>query len=51
MNADTETNVDAARARAEKLITDGCAASWSAPFDSGRRSAIAQVAEQKGIPS
>jgi branched-chain amino acid transport system substrate-binding protein len=49
MNADTETNVDVARARAEKLITDGAQLLVGA-FDSGQSTAIAQVAEQKGIP-
>src|SRR5438270_14099505 len=49
MNADTETNVDVARTRAEKLISDGAQLLIGA-FDSGQSSAIAQVAEQKGIP-
>ncbi len=49
MNADTETNVEVARARAEKLIADGAQFLVGA-FDSGQSSAIAQVAEQKGIP-
>src|SRR3569833_472907 len=49
MSADTETNVDVARARAEKLIADGAQLLMGA-FDSGQSSAIAQVAEQKGIP-
>src|SRR5262249_54808730 len=49
MNADTETNVDVARSRAEKLISDGAQILVGA-FDSGQSSAIAQVAEQKGIP-
>jgi branched-chain amino acid transport system substrate-binding protein len=49
MNADTETNVDVARARAEKLIADGAQLLVGA-FDSGQSTAIAQVAEQKGIP-
>ena len=49
MNADTETNVEVARARAEKLITDGAQLLVGA-FDSGQTTAIAQVAEQKGIP-
>jgi len=47
--ADFETNVDVARARAERLIADGCHM-LSGPFDSGAASAIAQVAEQKGVP-
>src|SRR5438876_8678185 len=49
MNADTETNVEVARARAEKLIADGAQLLMGA-FDSGQSTAIAQVAEQKGIP-
>jgi branched-chain amino acid transport system substrate-binding protein len=49
MNADTETNVEIARARAEKLINDGAQLLVGA-FDSGQSTAIAQVAEQKGIP-
>jgi branched-chain amino acid transport system substrate-binding protein len=49
MNADTETNVEVARARAEKLIADGAQLLIGA-FDSGQSTAIAQVAEQKGIP-
>jgi branched-chain amino acid transport system substrate-binding protein len=49
MNADTETNVDVARSRAEKLISEGAQILMGA-FDSGQSSAIAQVAEQKGIP-
>src|SRR3954454_25066704 len=49
MNADTETNVEVVRTRAEKLIADGAQLLVGA-FDSGQSSAIAQVAEQKGIP-
>jgi len=49
MNADTESNVDVARERAEKLINDGAQLLIGA-FDSGQTTAIAQVAEQKGIP-
>jgi branched-chain amino acid transport system substrate-binding protein len=49
INADTETNVEVARARAEKLINDGAQLLVGA-FDSGQTTAIAQVAEQKGIP-
>ena len=49
MNADTESNVDVARERAEKLINDGAQLLVGA-FDSGQTTAIAQVAEQKGIP-
>jgi branched-chain amino acid transport system substrate-binding protein len=49
MNADTESNVDVARERAEKLINDGAQLLIGA-FDSGQTTAIAQVAEQKGMP-
>jgi branched-chain amino acid transport system substrate-binding protein len=49
MDGDTESNVDTARARAEKLISDGAQLLVGA-FDSGQSTAIAQVAEQKGIP-
>jgi len=49
MNADTETNVDTARSRAERLISEG-AHVLVGPFDSGAAQAIAQVAEQRGIP-
>ena len=49
MDADTESNVDTARARAEKLTNDGAQLLMGA-FDSGQTAAIAQVAEQKGIP-
>jgi branched-chain amino acid transport system substrate-binding protein len=49
VNADTESNVDVARSRAEKLIGEGAQLLMGA-FDSGQTSAIAQVAEQKGIP-
>src|SRR5580698_6528939 len=49
MDADTESNVDTARARAEKLINDGAQLLIGA-FDSGQTTAIAQVAEQKGVP-
>ncbi len=49
MNADTETSVDVARSRAERLINEGAQMLVGA-FDSGQSSAIAQVAEQKGIP-
>src|SRR5499427_9790960 len=49
MKADTETNVDVARERAEKLIND-VAQLLIGAFDSGQTTAIAQVAEQKGIP-
>jgi branched-chain amino acid transport system substrate-binding protein len=46
---DSETNPDVARARAERLIADG-AHMLSGPFDSGAAAAMAQVAEQKGVP-
>ncbi|MGB6536405.1 MAG: ABC transporter substrate-binding protein [Xanthobacteraceae bacterium] len=49
MNGDTESSVDAAREHAEKLISDGAQLLIGA-FDSGQTTAIAQVAEQKGIP-
>jgi branched-chain amino acid transport system substrate-binding protein len=49
INADTETNVDTARTRAERLIQEG-AHVLVGPFDSGAAAAIAQVAEQRGIP-
>jgi branched-chain amino acid transport system substrate-binding protein len=49
MNADTESNVEVARARAERLINEGAQLLIGA-FDSGQSTAIAQVAEQKGIP-
>jgi branched-chain amino acid transport system substrate-binding protein len=49
INADTESNVDVARSRAEKLIGEGAQLLVGA-FDSGQSSAIAQVAEQKGVP-
>jgi branched-chain amino acid transport system substrate-binding protein len=49
MNGDTETKVEVARERAEKLIVDGAQLLIGA-FDSGQSTAIAQVAEQKGIP-
>lgn len=49
MNADTETNVDTARTRAERLIQEG-ANVLVGPFDSGAAAAIAQVAEQRGVP-
>lgn len=49
MNADTESNVDIARTQAEKLINSGANVLTGA-FDSGQSAAIAQVAEQRGIP-
>lgn len=47
--ADTESNTDTARARAEKLINDGAHVIVGA-FDSGQTGAAAQVCEQRGIP-
>jgi branched-chain amino acid transport system substrate-binding protein len=49
MNGDTESSVDVARSRAERLISEGAQLLVGA-FDSGQTTAIAQVAEQKGIP-
>lgn len=49
MNGDTESNPQTARAQAEKLINEGAQVLVGA-FDSGQTTAIAQVAEQKGIP-
>jgi branched-chain amino acid transport system substrate-binding protein len=49
MNGDTESNVDVARSRAERLIGDGAQLLVGA-FDSGQTTAIAQVAEQRGVP-
>ncbi|MBI3154930.1 MAG: ABC transporter substrate-binding protein [Burkholderiales bacterium] len=49
MNVDTETNVDVARTRAERLIQEGAHVLVGA-FDSGASAAIAQVAEQRGVP-
>jgi branched-chain amino acid transport system substrate-binding protein len=49
MSADTESNVDTARTRAERLIQEGAHVLVGA-FDSGQSAAIAQVAEQRGVP-
>jgi branched-chain amino acid transport system substrate-binding protein len=49
MNGDTESNVNTARTRAEQLIHDGAHVLVGA-FDSGQTAAIAQVAEQRGVP-
>ncbi len=49
MSGDTETKVDVARSRAEQLISQGAQLLIGA-FNSGQTTAIAQVAEQKGIP-
>src|ERR1700733_11090774 len=48
MNGDTESNLDTAREHPEKMISDGAQLLVGA-FDSGQTTAIAQVAEQKGI--
>lgn len=47
--ADTETNIDTARTRAEKLIADGAQVLVGA-FDSAHTIAVAQVCEQHGVP-
>jgi branched-chain amino acid transport system substrate-binding protein len=49
MSADTESNTDTARLRAERLIQEGANVLVGA-FDSGHTAAIAQVAEQRGVP-
>jgi len=49
MDGDTESSVETARARAAKMISDGAQLLVGA-FDSGQSLAIAQVAEQNGIP-
>src|SRR6202011_3876886 len=49
VSADTESNTDVARSRAEKLIDEGCQVLVGA-FDSGHTAAVAQVAEQHGVP-
>jgi branched-chain amino acid transport system substrate-binding protein len=49
MNADTESNTDVARSRAERLVQEGANVLVGA-FDSGHTAAIAQVAEQRGVP-
>jgi branched-chain amino acid transport system substrate-binding protein len=49
MHADTESNVDTARSRAERLVSEGAHVLVGA-FDSGQTAAIAQVAEQRGVP-
>ena len=50
MNADTETNVDVARSRAEKLIADGAQLLVGA-FDSGQSSAIAVDCPESKAPT
>jgi len=47
--ADTETNIDTARTRAEKLIADGAQVLVGA-FDSAHTMAVAGVCEQRGVP-
>jgi branched-chain amino acid transport system substrate-binding protein len=49
MSGDTESSVDVARSRAERLISEGAQLLVGA-FDSGQTTAIAQVAEQRGVP-
>ncbi|MCC2111010.1 MAG: ABC transporter substrate-binding protein, partial [Hyphomicrobiales bacterium] len=49
MMADTESNPDKARTAAEKLIGEG-AQLLIGTFVSGETAAVAQVAEQRGIP-
>jgi branched-chain amino acid transport system substrate-binding protein len=49
IDADTESKPEVARTQAEKLIRDGVEMLVGA-FDSGETFAIAQVAEQSGIP-
>ena len=49
MNYDTETKPDVARTQAEKAIDAGAHVLVGA-FDSGQTIAIAQVAEQRGVP-
>jgi len=49
LNGDTESSVDTARTRAERLVQEGANVLVGA-FDSGQTAAIAQVAEQRGVP-
>lgn len=49
LSADTESNVEVARSRTEKLINDGANVIIGA-FDSGQTAAAAQVCEQRGVP-
>jgi branched-chain amino acid transport system substrate-binding protein len=49
MNVDTESSPDIARTQAEKVIREGAQVIVGA-FESGATAAIAQVAEQKGVP-
>jgi branched-chain amino acid transport system substrate-binding protein len=49
VSVDFESNIDLARTQAERLINDGAHVLVGA-FDSGATLAIAQVAEQRGVP-
>lgn len=49
VNVDTESSPDVARTQAEKVIREGAHIIVGA-FESGATAAIAQVAEQKGVP-
>jgi branched-chain amino acid transport system substrate-binding protein len=49
VDADTESKPEVARTQAERLIRDGCHMLMGS-FDSGQTFALAQVAEQRGIP-
>jgi branched-chain amino acid transport system substrate-binding protein len=49
LSADNESNVDTSRTRAERLVQEGAHVLVGA-FDSGQTAAMAQVAEQRGIP-
>lgn len=49
INADTESSPDVGRTQAEKLIREG-AQMLMGCFDSATTAAVAQVAEQKGVP-
>jgi branched-chain amino acid transport system substrate-binding protein len=49
MSADNESNVDTSRTRTERLVQEGAHVLVGA-FDSGQTAAMAQVAEQRGIP-
>jgi branched-chain amino acid transport system substrate-binding protein len=49
INGDTESSVETARSRAAQMISDGAQLLIGA-FDSGQTTAIAQVAEQNGVP-
>src|SRR6185312_11589342 len=49
MDADTESKPEVARTQAEKLIREGAQILVGA-FDSGQTFAMAQVAEQRGVP-